>query len=135
MYIINEQQASELLQRCKTIHTDVDPQLFAQIEAIILQAVSSKQLSDDEISLMYELLSRATSNLTQKTESAMMTQNECDDSLIKQKDNMDTQQEKDQRNHKLLCNKTNLRSVANLRWCIKCIHFHGEQKPHTQTRI
>ena len=134
MYHISEQQALELSRRCNAIKNVSDPVVFSQIEALVQQAVSTKQITNDEVNQLYELLNCAVViNYSEQEEDKDVVQNEWDKPFNSDM-NQDNEEAKlrDRRNHLLLCSKANLRTIETIQDCIKLITVTGMRNVLTQ---
>ena len=111
-----------------------DPVVFSQIEALVQQAVSTKQITNDEVNQLYELLNCAVViNYSEQEEDKDVVQNEWDKPFNSDM-NQDNEEAKlrDRRNHLFLCSKANLRTIETMQDCIKLITVTGMRNVLTQ---
>ena len=120
MFMVTEQHALELRKRCEAIKEISDPAIFAQIEALVQQAVTVGQLSDSNINKLYELLYFVVianySDLNDESEIQFKQESKTQEKQIDYE-----QRIRDIRNHLLLCNRANIRTLDALRNCLKLI--------------
>lgn len=133
MYKVSEQQASELKHRLEAIKELTNPALFVQIELLVQQANSSKQLTDADVNLLYELLNRVTMDNEPIEETV---QSEWEDVLKKEtEEEYEIIKGNDMRNHMLLCNRANLRVVESMRQCVRLIVLPEKRKALSQDHL
>lgn len=122
MFCVSDQQASELLRRCKAIRDAVDPIVFSQIEALVQQAAIFGKLTDTEVNQLYDLLNHAIAPDSSDQEPNRDAEREYKKPATKVKDESgESDEQRDRCNHMLLCNSVNLRTVETMRRSIKSI--------------
>ena len=122
MFSLSEQQTYELWQKCIAIKDISDPVVFAQIEELVQQVITTKQLTDDEVNQLHELSNCAVIVNYSEQKNEDVAENEWGEQF-KIDTSGDSEEIKlnNRRNHLLLCNKANLPVIEGMRRCVKQI--------------
>ena len=132
MFILSEQQISELQNRCNTIKGDSDPLIYIEIESIVHVAAYTKKLQDKDINRLYELLNCAAIK-SYTTDNAKEKINKDWDDLPKiENDELCIKREIDKINHVFFSHKATMLSIEHFRQCIASIEHPTQKKAYCQ---